>query len=123
MTKYWTYLFIAAIFEAAWTFSLKFLDLSALKKFTFVQCLTIEGIYRLFPLLGYIVFGIANTYFFAISTKQIPMASAMAVWMALSLVFIKIAEFLFFAGKFSWMETFFLMLIAIGIVGLKVVSK
>jgi quaternary ammonium compound-resistance protein SugE len=54
--------------------------------------------------------------------KTIPTATAMAVWMSLALVFIKIAEILFFQGKFNWLEAFFLMLISIGIVGLKVVN-
>ena len=123
MTKYWIYLFIAAMFEAAWTLSLKLLDFKELKTISWSQNPSISEFIKLFPLLGYIIFGIANTYFFAVAMKQIPMATAMAIWMTLSLIFIKIIELLFFTGKFSWTETFFLVLIGIGIIGLKVFSK
>ncbi len=123
MIKYWLYLLLASVFETAWIFSLKLLNFKVLKELSFENYFSLQGFSKLSPLLGYIVFGIANTYLFAVAIKQIPMASAMAIWMALSLIFIKIAELVFFQGKFSWIETFFLMLITVGIIGLKVISK
>ncbi len=118
----WIYILIAALFESAWTFSLKFLSFKDIKSLPLHKYLEMEGILKIIPLLGYIVFGIGNIYFFSIALKTIPTATAMAVWTASALIFIKIAEILFFHEKLNWSEAFFLMLITIGIVGLKVVS-
>jgi len=118
----WLYIFIAALLEAAWTFSLKFLSFKEIKSLPFQKIFEMEGFLKISPLLGYIVFGIGNIYFFSKALKTIPTATAMAVWMALALVFIKFSEIFFFQAKFNWLEAFFLMLISIGIVGLKVIN-
>ena len=46
----------------------------------------------LVPFVGYILFGLANIYLFSLAIKQIPTATAFAVWTAITLIFIKIAE-------------------------------
>jgi len=117
------YLLIAAIFEAAWTFCLKFLSFKDIKNLPFSHYFTLEGFQVLSPLLGYILFGVGNIYFFALGMKQVPTATAMAVWTATTLILIKIAELYLFDGKLNWSEAFFLLLITIGIIGLKVVAS
>jgi multidrug transporter EmrE-like cation transporter len=119
----WIYVFIASLLEAFWTFSLKFLSFNEIKNLPFHKYWEMEGFLKLFPLLGYIVFGIGNVYFFSMALKTLPTATAMAVWMALALIFIKISEVVFFQDKFNWSEAFFLLLISIGIVGLKVTNS
>ncbi|MES2519502.1 MAG: SMR family transporter [Bacteroidota bacterium] len=119
----WIYVFIASLLEAFWTFSLKFLSFNEIKNLPFHKYWEMEGFFKLFPLLGYIVFGIGNVYFFSMALKTLPTATAMAVWMALALIFIKISEVVFFQDKFNWSEAFFLLLISIGIVGLKVTNS
>jgi len=71
------------------------------------------------PFAGYLVFGLANIYLFSLAIKQIPTATAFTVWTAVTLILIKIAETAFFNQRISWIEVFFLMLIMIGIIGLK----
>jgi quaternary ammonium compound-resistance protein SugE len=118
----WIYIILASLLETAWTFSLKFLNFSEIKNLPLSKYAEMEGWLKLFPLLGYIVFGIGNVYFFSMALKTIPTATAMAVWMSLALIFIKISEIAFFQDKFNWSEAFFMMIITIGIVGLKTVS-
>ena len=119
----WFYLFIAAVFETAWTFSLKFLEFRNIKLLRWDNFLKMSGGLPIFaPLLGYIVFGIGNIYFISLAMKQIPMAMAVAIWMSMSLVFIKGAEMIFFHQRISIAEVFFISLIIVGIVGLKVYS-
>jgi multidrug transporter EmrE-like cation transporter len=118
----WLYILLASILEAAWTFSLKFLNFKEIKNLPIQKYFELEGLLKLSPLLGYIVFGIGNIYFFSMALKTIPTATAMAVWMSLALVFIKISEVLFFSGKINGLETLFFILIIIGIVGLKTVN-
>ena len=71
------------------------------------------------PFVGYLVFGLANIYLFSLAIKQISTATAFAVWTAVTLLLIKVAETAFFNQRTSWIEMFFLMLIMVGIIGLK----
>jgi quaternary ammonium compound-resistance protein SugE len=116
----WIFLLIAAIFEAAWTFSLKFMKFNELKLLKINSLLSLHnGLPVLLPFVGYIVFGIGNIYFFSLAIKQLPVAIAYAVWTAVTLVLIKIAEMSFFNQRLSFAETFFMLLIMTGILGLK----
>jgi quaternary ammonium compound-resistance protein SugE len=116
----WLYLFIAAVFEAAWTFSLKFMKFSDMKTLKFTTFYKLyEGLPIIVPFIGYVVFGIGNIYFFSLAIKQLPTATSYAVWTAITLVLIKIAEMVFFKQRISIAEFFFMTLIMVGILGLK----
>ena len=119
----WLYVFIAAIFEAAWTFSLKFMRFGDVKTLRFTNFYkTAEGLPILIPFLGYILFGIGNIYFFSMAIKQVPTATAYAVWTAATLVLIKFAEVAFFKQRISFAEIFFMLMIMTGIMGLRYFS-
>ena len=119
----WIYLIAAAALEACWMFSLKFLSFSKFKTLAFDNFIKPEGLNIWLPLAGYIVFGIANTYCFSVAMKTIPTAIAFTIWTAISIFFIKMVDVIFFENKVSLVEIFFLVVIVIGIVGLKVSSK
>jgi len=118
----WIYLVLAAICETAWTFCLKFMKFSDLKTITFTNFYKWQagGLPFLLPFIGYLVFGLANIYFFSTAIKQIPTAMAFAVWTATTLIFLKISEIAFFHQRISWAEVFFMLLIMTGILGLKI---
>lgn len=117
----WIFLLLAASCETAWTFCLKFMKFSDLKTLRFINFYRWNGgLPVLVPFVGYILFGIANIYLFSMAIKQIPTATAFAVWTAVTLIFIKIAELVFLGQRISWIEMFFLLLIMAGIMGLKV---
>jgi len=116
----WLYLFIAALFESAWTFSLKFMRFGDLKTLRITNFYKVaEGLPILVPFVGYILFGIGNIYFFSIAIKQVSTATAYAVWTAITLVLIKVAEVAIFKQKISWLEVLFMLMIMAGIMGLK----
>jgi quaternary ammonium compound-resistance protein SugE len=116
----WIYIFIAATFEAAWTFSLKFMKFSDVKTLRFTNFYkAAEGLPILIPFAGYILFGIGNIYFFSMAIKQVPTATAYAVWTAVTLILIKVAEVTFFKQQISFLEIFFMLMIMTGILGLK----
>lgn len=119
----WIYLILAAGLEACWMFSLKFLSFTKFKMLTFQNFTKSEGLEVWLPLAGYIIFGITNTYFFSLAMKNIPTAIAFTIWTAISILFIKMVEVVFLNGKLSLPEIGFLVVIMIGIVGLKMVSK
>ena len=116
----WIYLLLAAACETAWTFCLKFMKLADLKTLRFINFYKWQGgLPVLLPFFGYIIFGLVNIYLFSLAIKQIATAIAFAVWTAATLVLLKIVELLFFHQKVSFVEGFFIMLILVGIIGLK----
>jgi quaternary ammonium compound-resistance protein SugE len=117
----WIYLLFAATCETAWTFCLKFIKFSDLKTLRFINFYRWHGgLPVLIPFVGYILFGLANIYLFSMAIKQIPTATAFAVWTATTLIFIKAAELVFFNQRISLAEVFFMLLIMVGIMGLKI---
>lgn len=96
---------------------MKFSDLKALR---WHSALSLQyGLPVWLPFAGYVLFGIGNIYFFSLAIKLVPTAVAYAVWTAVTLVLIKVAEMAIFHQKLSWMEVFFMTLIMTGILGLK----
>jgi quaternary ammonium compound-resistance protein SugE len=123
MIKPWINLFIAAIFETGWTYALKYMNFSALKEAYGKDTLWSESVgIQLMPFVLYVIFGGGNIYFLQAALKEIPTATAIAVWTAFSLVMIKICDIYYFKTGTSFMEFFFLALIVIGIIGLKYVN-
>lgn len=120
----WIYILIAAVMEIAWTFSVKFMDL---KKIGAIQWSGFfssrQPVLLLLPLLGYLVFGLGNVYFFALSMKEIPMSVALAVWMGAALLGTIILEVLLLKQPWQLSQLFFMTLILVGIIGLKAGNK
>ncbi len=116
----WIYLILAATCETAWTFCLKFMKFADLKTLRFITFYKWQGgLPVLLPFVGYILFGLANIYLFSLAIKQLPTATAFAVWTAATLIFIKVAELVFFQQRISVAEIFFMLLITAGILGLR----
>jgi len=117
----WLYLLLAATCETAWTFCLKFMKLGDLKTLRFINFYKWQGgLPVLLPLIGYILFGLANICLFSMAIKQLPTAIAFAVWTAATLIFIKIVELAFLRQSISIVEIFFMLLIMAGILGLRI---
>jgi quaternary ammonium compound-resistance protein SugE len=117
----WLFLVLAATCETAWTFCLKFMTFKDLKTLRFINFYRWHGgLPVLLPFVGYILFGLANIYLFSMAIKQIPTAIAFAVWTATTLIFLKIAEMVIFHQRISFIEIFFMLLIMVGIMGLKI---
>ncbi len=117
----WTYLFIAAFSEVWWTYSLKYVDLRKIIA-TPVKLYFTEPVHTriLAPAIGYLLFGIGNIFFFSLAMKEIPISVALSVWVAITLVGLKLMDvFVFKASTFSTRDYFFYTLLIIGILGLK----
>jgi multidrug transporter EmrE-like cation transporter len=117
---HWIYLFLGAVFETAWTYSLKVMKFSDLKTVRWNNILDPQtGLSVILPFLGYIVFGIGNIIFFSMAMKKIPAATAFAVWTAMAITLIKLTDVVVLNQKLSLGEVFFLVMITVGIIGLK----
>jgi quaternary ammonium compound-resistance protein SugE len=116
----WIYLFIASLAEVCWIYSLKYLEFKKLMKTNLFQILsTKEGWQLLLPALLYVLFGIANIVFFSKAMQKLSASVAFAVWMAVALIGVKIVDVIVLKESFSYLNLFFLLLILIGIIGIK----
>lgn len=119
----WIYIIIAAVFETAWTFSLKFMSFGSLKTVKWNSFYDPHaGLYIVLPFLGYVIFGVGNIYFFSLAMKQVPTAIAYAIWTATTIVLIKLSEVLFLRQRISIAEVLFMLMIMGGIMGLRFFS-
>jgi quaternary ammonium compound-resistance protein SugE len=117
----WMYLLIAAISEVWWTYSLKYVEpkkiLSTPVREYFLEPSSAK---ILAPALGYVLFGVSNIFFFSLAMKEIPTSVAFTVWVAMSIVGLKLMDvFVFQASSLDHKDFFFYALIIIGIIGLK----
>ncbi|RYF73332.1 MAG: hypothetical protein EOO39_10615 [Cytophagaceae bacterium] len=110
----WIALFLAAVCQTVWTYSLKYADFNALLSLRIT--LPVLG-----PVLINIVSGLANVYFLNLAFRYVPLTTAFGIWTAGTLVFIKLADVLFLKAPWSFAELFFVGLLAVSIIGLKLV--
>jgi len=119
----WIYLFVASLFEIGWTFSIKFMnvkDILAIKWLHFFS--TWDNAKTLAPLVGYILFGIANIVFFSMAIKHISAGTAMAVWLGTALIGVKLVDIFVFKQPYNFYQFFYFGLILVGVIGLKMDS-
>ena len=116
----WLFALGAACFEALWLISLKYLDMKSLSSFKWLKFENpSESFATVLPFLGYLCFGLANVICFSMATKKIPMSIAFAVWLAVALIITTTLDLTLFKESYSWVQLLFIILILIGVVGLK----
>ena len=103
----WIYLFIAGLFEIGWAVGLKYT----------------EGFTKLRPSVITIFGMILSFYFLSTAVKTIPIGTAYAIWTGIGAVGTAILGIILFGESREFMRMLFILLIVIGIVGLKFFSK
>ncbi len=103
----WYILFIAGLFEIAWAIGLKY---SA-------------GFTKLWPSVFTIASMILSMGLLSISVKSLPVGTAYAVWTGIGAVGTAILGIYLFNESHDIARLFFIFLIVVGIVGLKVFSN
>jgi quaternary ammonium compound-resistance protein SugE len=103
----WLYLFIAGLFEIGWAVGLKYT----------------EGFTKLWPSIITIATMILSFYFLSTAVKTIPIGTAYAIWTGIGAVGTAILGIILFGESKEFMRMLFILLIIIGIVGLKFFSK
>jgi quaternary ammonium compound-resistance protein SugE len=103
----WIYLIIAGLFEIGWAVGLKYT----------------EGFTKLWPSVITIVTMILSFYFLSSAIKTIPIGTAYAIWTGIGAVGTAILGIILFGESKEFIRIFFILLIVIGIVGLKFFSK
>lgn len=119
----WICLVAAGISQMGWTYSLKVMQNVGVGSLRWSGLLNrAEGRLLLVALIGYLALGALNSVLLSIAMRTIATTTAFAVWMSLSLVFLKLGDIIWFKQSWSALELFFLLLILAGIVGMKFLS-
>ncbi len=103
---YWLILFIAGLFEVAWAIGLKYTN----------------GFSKVVPSIFTIASMIISMGLLAYAVKHIPVGTAYAVWTGIGAVGTAILGIILFNESKELLRIFFIFLIVVGIVGLKIVS-
>lgn len=100
---HWMFLIVAGIFEMAWAVCLK---LS-------------QGFTKPLASVATLLFMAASIYFLSLALKAIPLGTAYAIWTCIGAAGVAILGIFLFAEAVTPLRLAFLLLIIIGIVGLK----
>jgi len=102
----WLILFIAGIFETAWAIGMKYS----------------EGFTKFWPTVFTVVCIFISMGLLAYSLKWLPVGTAYAVWTGIGAVGTAILGIILFGESKEFMRIFFMFLIIVGLVGLKIYS-
>jgi len=116
----WIYVVIAALFQIAWIINMKYLDFGQIK--AAFENFQLSKLVALLPLIGFIVFGLGNAFFYSLAIKTISASAAFAVFIGLALIGTQLIEIFFYKAPFNAWQIAFLAMIVVGIVGIKMAS-
>ena len=102
----WLLLFLAGLLEVVWAVGLKF---SA-------------GFTKPLPSVFTVAAMVASFYLLSLAMRTLPLGTAYAIWVGIGAVGASIAGIVLFAESFSLMKALSLLLIIIGMAGLKLSS-
>ena len=95
------------MFEIGWAVGLKYTD----------------GFTKLWPSVITVLIMILSFYFLSSAVKTIPIGTAYAIWTGIGAVGTAILGIFLFGESKEFIRLFFILLIIIGVVGLKIFSK
>lgn len=103
---HWIILFVAGLFEVAWAIGLKYT----------------EGFSKLWPSVFTIVSMVISMGLLAYAVKHLPVGTAYAIWTGIGAVGTAVLGMILFNESKELIRIFFIFLIVVGIVGLKIFS-
>lgn len=106
----WLYLIIGGLFEVAFTTCLG-------------KARTASGTEFLLWILGFLVSVSVSMFMLYLASKTLPMGTSYAVWAGIGAVGSVIAGIIFFKEPTDFWRMFFLSMLIISIIGLKISSK
>lgn len=102
----WLILVLAGLFEIVWAIGLKFTD----------------GFTRLWPTVGTVTAMVISVGLLGLAMKSLPVGTAYAVWVGVGAVGTAILGIVLFNESANWGRLLSLLLIIIGIIGLKLAT-
>lgn len=102
----WVWLFLAGLMEVSWAIGLKYT----------------EGFSRFWPSIFTAALMALSFYLLSLSLKLIPLGTAYAVWTGIGAVGVVLVGILFFKEPYDYARLFCIILIVLGIIGLKLTN-
>lgn len=102
----WLILVLAGLFEIVWAIGLKYTD----------------GFTRLWPTVGTVTAMVISVGLLGLAMKSLPVGTAYAIWVGVGAVGTAILGILLFDESANWGRVVSLLLIIIGIIGLKLAT-
>lgn len=102
----WLILVLAGLFEIVWAIGLKYTD----------------GFTKLWPTVGTVTAMVISVALLGLAMKSLPVGTAYAVWVGVGAVGTAVLGILLFDEAANWGRIISLLLIIIGIVGLKLAT-
>ncbi|MEW6507832.1 MAG: quaternary ammonium compound efflux SMR transporter SugE [Bacteroidota bacterium] len=103
----WIYILIASVFEISWAVGLKYS----------------HGFTKLEPTIFTVITMILSYLFLSMGVKTLPIGTAYAVWTGIGAAGTALYGILFFNEPKELIRIFFIFLIVVGIIGLKITYK
>lgn len=103
----WVYILIASVFEISWAVGLKYS----------------EGFTQLRASIFTVITMILSYIFLSLGVKTLPIGTAYAVWTGIGAVGTAIYGMIYFNEPRDFIRVFFIFLIVIGIIGLRLTYK
>ena len=104
---HWIFLLFAAIFEVSWAIAMKYSD----------------GFSVLVPSIVTVVGYILSAVFLSLALKQLPLGTAYAMWTGFGIIGTSVLGVFLFNEKLTVPQVICVILIVVGIVGLKLLGK
>ena len=104
---HWIFLLLAAIFEVSWAIAMKYSD----------------GFSVLVPSIITVVGYILSAVFLSLALKQLPLGTAYAMWTGFGIIGTSVLGIFLFNEKLTVPQVICVILIVVGIVGLKLLGK
>ena len=104
---HWIFLFLAAIFEVSWAIAMKYSD----------------GFSVLVPSIITVIGYILSAVFLSLAVKQLPLGTAYAMWTGFGIIGTSVLGVFLFNEKLTVPQVICVILIVVGIVGLKLLGK
>lgn len=102
----WIYLVVAGLFEVGWAIGLKYTD----------------GLTRLWPTLGTLAAMAVSVVLLALAVKTLPIGTAYAIWTGIGAVGAVVLGMVLFGDSMAPPRVLCVVLILVGIVGLKLTT-
>ncbi len=102
----WFILFVAGLFETAWAIGMKYSN----------------GFTKIYPSIFTLATMSLSVYLLSVSLKTLPVGTAYAVWTGIGTVGTAILGIILFGESKEFIRVFFMFLIIVGILGLRIFS-
>lgn len=113
------YLFIASAFQLGWLYNLKRIKKGFLKELKTTPFFSAKTFKIILPIILYLIFSIANIVFLAWAMRTIKPSEAYAIWTGIVIGVSAIIDQLISKEPVKLVKIAFLLMIVIGIVGLR----